>query len=263
MENTDIFAQLNQVLDNGGDVMAIVVGGRRHNNNTRGGPGNARNNKPRGNTTRNVSQDQTERVYRLLEGVPEDIKHRFQFDAVASWSITNMRIAREFAATLLRIIAKPNPIITDSMACVGGNSIAFAETFAYVNANELDPARSRMLANNLRLFGRTNATVFNDYAQTIIPTLMQDAIFFDPPWGTDYKKYAPGTMKIYLGGPNTNHELFDDIAATACQYASFIAMKLPVNYAVDDLVAAMLPAREIHRECHGKPNTSLLLVFGV
>ncbi len=270
MDPDDIFAQLNHLLDEGDDFSGIVnkTGGRRNNynrNNNRDRVHANGTNNP--NSTISANREQAARVYRLLEGVPDDIKRRFQFDAEASWSITNIRVARDFARTLLALVlpltkkAAATLTLTDAMACVGGNTIAFSEVFGHVNAIELDAGRARMLENNLRLFKCTNAVVYNGYAQNYLPTLDSDVVFFDPPWGVDYRKYATNTMKIYLSNAQGSRELFDDIAAGARDHAKFIAMKLPINYAVDDLVAAMLPAREIHREWHGKPNTSLLLVF--
>lgn len=240
----DVFEQMDKLLSGGGRMRPVRVNNNTRHHNDKSDP-------------RAVTRAQVERVHTLLDNVHIDIKRKFQFDAEASWSITNLRIAREFAVTLAGFTGD-NVTLTDAMACVGGNTIAFAEVYKHVNAIELNGPRSRMLSANLKLFALTNVSVYNGDARAYIPQLTQDVIFFDPPWGTDYKKHPHGTMKIWLGD-----ELFDDIAAASCKYAKFIAIKLPVNYAVEDLVATMLPATEIHRETHSKPNTSLVIVFKV
>ena len=89
--------------------------------------------------------------------------------------------------------------ITDGTACVGGDTIRFAKTFAHVNAVELSVQRANMLYHNVKVTGvASKVFVYNADYVAVGPCMQQDVIFMDPPWGgPEYLKAA--ALDMFLG----------------------------------------------------------------
>lgn len=204
------------------------------------------------------------RMNKMLGNAPMYIKRKFQYDLEASYSFTDLGIARALADRMLTMpgITRAS-VVTDAMASVGGNSIAFAEKFARVYSIELNPGRKSMLDNNIKLWKLRNVTTYLGYTQEVLPTLTQDIVFFDPPWGgLDYKKHPAGTLKITLSTPTGESQSFEDLVCETIPRAKYIITKLPINYDIEGLIAAVSElAAPVHRECHGRPNTSFVAIF--
>lgn len=167
----------------------------------------------------------------LFSSVPESVRWKIQVDEVALYSITEGRLAEQQSELFAGIIGEA-ATITDATACVGGNTISFAHHFAHVNSVELSAQRSRMLQNNVDVVGlHDKVTVYNGDYTVLMNTLVQDAVFFDPPWGgPDY--YKSTALDMFLGP----HNIIDIIRKLLDeQRATFIFMKAPLNYNERDL----------------------------
>lgn len=94
-------------------------------------------------------------------------------------------------------------VITDMTAGVGGNILNFAHYFKYVNGIEIDPIRCQYLQHNVELYEFINVNYYSDNAVKLLieeDDLVQDIIFFDPPWGgKDYKNFPDLRLRFGLG----------------------------------------------------------------
>lgn len=125
-------------------------------------------------------------------------------------------------------------VITEMTAGVGGNVLNFAKYFKYVNAIEIDKIRYRYLTQNVLTYEFENVNCYNDDSVNLLiknDDIVQDIIFFDPPWGgKNYKKYA--TLRLTFGDFT-----IEDICKKLFQRNrnSMIIIKLPNNYDFDYL----------------------------
>jgi 16S rRNA G966 N2-methylase RsmD len=82
-------------------------------------------------------------------------------------------------------------VMTEMTAGVGGNVLSFAYHFKYVNAIEINKLRFDYLNINLKVYGINNVNTYHaDSMKLLIDQneLVQDIVFFDPPWGgKEYK----------------------------------------------------------------------------
>jgi 16S rRNA G966 N2-methylase RsmD len=104
----------------------------------------------------------------------------------------------------LSLLAKMSElVITDMTAGVGGNILNFAHYFKYVNGIEIDPIRCQYLQHNVELYEFINVNYYSDNAIKLLieeDDLVQDIIFFDPPWGgKDYKNFSDLRLQFGLG----------------------------------------------------------------
>ncbi len=198
---------------------------------------------------------------KMLAILPSDVIARFKYDAEATWSFTDLKIGMDLAK---RMIALPgitaNSRVLDATASVGGNTIAFASQFHHVSAVELDRGRKSMLDENIELVGIGHIVhaTYCDYAQTVIAQTDFDIVFFDPPWGTDYKSH--NKIRIVLSGPE-HSDTFESVVAAAARKCKYVVLKLPQNYDLEYLEAAVPMLECIHKEWHGRPNTMLIMIL--
>jgi 16S rRNA G966 N2-methylase RsmD len=120
-------------------------------------------------------------------------------------------------------------VITEMTAGVGGNVLNFAKYFKYVNAIEIDNVRYNYLQRNIKIYGFYNVNCYNnDSIELLIngDDLVQDIIFFDPPWGgRGYKQYD--NLRLKFGDYS-----IENICKILFQRErnKLIVMKLPNNY---------------------------------
>jgi predicted RNA methylase len=188
------------------------------------------------NTRTDLSQ---RRLDNLLGGVSDHIKKRFRCDDEGLWSLTHHRVSAAICAELLALPdITSGSIITDAMAGAGGDSIAFARHFALVNAVEVNRERAEMLSYNRGLFAVTNMKIYRGYYQRVANQLRQDVIYFDPPWGVDYKNNPVGTLRLHVHGVNGLERIEDTIMSMHGR-AKYCVVKLPYNYDIAYLLDAI------------------------
>ena len=126
-------------------------------------------------------------------------------------------------------------VITDAMACVGGNTLSFSDIFYKVNANEINTTRFQYLVNNMNEYKRTNIHFYNNNYLNLINKLSQNIVFIDPPWGGPIYK---SQYKIDICIQNDKeedvklYELIDNIFLD--EATKMIIFKLPTNHNIDN-----------------------------
>lgn len=120
-------------------------------------------------------------------------------------------------------------VITEMTAGVGGNVLNFAKYFKYVNAIEIDTKRYNCLDKNIKLYDFNNVNCYNDDSYKLLvknDDIVQDIIFFDPPWGgKDYKLHTNLRLNFM---ERSIEEVCKDLFRKESN--KMIAMKLPNNY---------------------------------
>ena len=174
---------------------------------------------------------------------PDMTNKNILMDDVAKYSIT----LPEKADMISEIIKKnyhlifPNDdmtqlTITDAMACVGGNTLSFAKTFNYVNANEINITRYQYLVNNMNEYDIKNILFYNNNYLNLINTLKQHIVFIDPPWGGPIYK-SQYKMDIILNTDDNKeiklYEMIDDIFKDE-NNTKMIIFKLPINHNIEN-----------------------------
>jgi 16S rRNA G966 N2-methylase RsmD len=174
-----------------------------------------------------------------------DMQHKhILMDDVAKYSIT----LPEKADMITEIIRKnyqlafpidnlDELIITDAMACIGGNTLSFSKCFKEVHANEINTTRFQYLVHNMKEYERTNISFYNDNYLNLIHKLKQHIVFIDPPWGGPIYK-SQYKMDIMIQHDNVEtpevklDELIDDIFTN--QETKMIVYKLPINHNIEN-----------------------------
>ncbi len=120
-------------------------------------------------------------------------------------------------------------VITEMTAGVGGNVLNFSNYFKYVNAIEIDTVRCSYLEKNVKLYNCENVNCYNmDSIKLLIENddIVQDIVFFDPPWGgKDYKIHT--NLRLVFGSIP-----IEDVCKLLFKklYNKMVVIKLPNNY---------------------------------
>tara|TARA_B100000085_G_C18446405_1_gene472954 strand:- start:295 stop:849 length:555 start_codon:yes stop_codon:yes gene_type:complete len=123
---------------------------------------------------------------------------------------------------IIKIYADSSSVITDATACIGGNSVFFIKDFKRVNLVEKDYSNFKILKMNT---GCPNTT-YNCSYLWIKFMLIQDIIYFDPPWGgSEYK--SKKKIDLFLDDVNIL-----DIIDELYNYTKIVALKVPNNFNV-------------------------------
>ncbi len=204
--------------------------------------------------------DKRVRMSDLLDDMPDEIKQQFKYDDYSLWSFTHLAIGDEICCELLKLDGiSAQSTVTDAMSSIGGNTIAFARAFAYVNAVEIDDDRRDKLEHNLEICGIENVKIYASYYQCLMKTLKQDIIFIDPPWGIDYRNQS--TVRLFIDGP------FDDVAPIELE--SFInelpehkycVVKLPFNYDLEHM-KRRVQGKIVRVLEYPRPNTCIVVII--
>jgi len=174
---------------------------------------------------------------------PEMQNKNILMDDVAKYSITLPEKA-EIISEIIRKnyhLAFPDDdlnelIITDAMACVGGNTLSFSTCFKSVNANELNTTRFQYLVHNMKQYEKENIFFYNDNYLNLIHKLKQNIVFIDPPWGGPiYKSQYKMDIMIQKDDSISEvrlDEMIDDIFLD--DMTKMIIYKLPINHNIEN-----------------------------
>lgn len=116
-------------------------------------------------------------------------------------------------------------IITDATACVGGDTISFANAFLHVLSIEMNNNNIKLLEENIKIHNKKNITIIQDDYTKIWKNLLQDIIYIDAPWnGISYK--TKKDVDLFLSNIPL-YELVDSIL----NYVKLIGifLKVPLN----------------------------------
>lgn len=186
--------------------------------------------------------------------MPFEYRRQMKLDSEATFSVTDDVSASKMASVLALFAKAAKPFglasIVDSTACVGGNTIAFAEYFSDVTAVERDEARCALLEFNLSLAKQwrkeanvplsSSLRVLHEDSLSNCERFDADVFFVDPPWGgSNYAaQIAEWQGDIKLDGHGSLIEWF--AAACGCSLArpsaKVVALKVP--HCFDSTLAA-------------------------
>jgi len=152
-------------------------------------------------------------------------------DSVGKYSISLPDKSQVITNLITKHFGSNNLVITDAMACIGGDTLSFSKQFTKVNAIELDTIRFEYLKHNMNLFNCSNIEYYNDNYLHLKDKLKQDVIYIDPPWGgPDYKNKK--TVKITI-----DDKKLEDICDNIIQnkLCKLLVLKLPYNYDLSEI----------------------------
>lgn len=133
-------------------------------------------------------------------------------------------------------------VLTETCACAGGNTLSFARHFQHVHAIEMDPARAEDLSHNLQVVGlRQNVTIHQQDCLRVLPSLQQDVIFCDPPWGgPNYRDSGMSCQELMLGDM-----ALTDLCWQLKSQCRLLLLRVPMEYPIDQLASRMV---QIHTD---------------
>ncbi len=205
------------------------------------------------------------RLRKLLGGQPKYIYREFQVDSDGLSYMTAFSIGREICDILRRFYQFCyRNVVTDAFAGAGGNTIVFASYFSRVNAVELEQKRSQLLLNNVDLFRQDNVMIHVGYYQKFMYSLKQDIIYFDPPWGNDYKSPTSDKLRIKIEDPDNGYIELEELIILVAPYASVIVVKLPISYDTEYFTSRIKTIGAITNSIlFGRPNSSIFKFIDV
>lgn len=169
-----------------------------------------------------------EKNYMFLgRNVGKDIEPYFAMDNEASYSVSDGMRANQMTDLLKKFI-QPGGMVIDMTACVGGNTIAFADSF-FVRSQEIDSLRYTLLRYNCMVAG----VPLNRYLVWCVDSLalfdqkgvyQSDCVYCDPPWGgPEYAELEE--MELSLGPMN-----LIDIALNSLRETKVFMCRTTFNY---------------------------------
>lgn len=165
-------------------------------------------------------------------------KNKLQMSNVGLYSISKPDATQKIINIINNKLKfkKLNPkdlIITDGTAGLGGDTIAFAKNFKYVNSVEIQKIHHDIIKNNANLYDLNNIDHINNDYTKIYNKLKNDIIFLDSPWGgTSYMSDTKTELTMF--GTNLK---FNEFIKNCLEINNkiMIFIKCPVNYSVNDL----------------------------
>jgi predicted RNA methylase len=159
---------------------------------------------------------------------------------VGLYSISKPFATKEIIKLIQEKVHNINPkktikdmIITDATAGVGGDTIAFAEKFKYVNSVEIQEIHHNLIKHNCKIFGLENINHINDDYTKVYNKINQDIIFIDSPWGGSQYKTSKKSQLMMFGSSLTFNKFIKNILEINPKIILFV--KCPANYSVQDL----------------------------
>jgi 16S rRNA G966 N2-methylase RsmD len=172
----------------------------------------------------------------IYERVMEDLFPRkdgidfskLEITEVGSYSITRRRDAERIMNILKNKFQDiSNLSITDSTACIGGDTINFALHFKSVTSIELEEQNFKCLKNNVEVYNFNNVKLHHGDS-TVLFNWNTDILYIDPPWGgKDYKNQK--NIDLFLSKNIRIDKWIEEILKRKNR-PSFIILKLPSNY---------------------------------
>lgn len=120
--------------------------------------------------------------------------------------------------------------ITDGTGNNGSDTIYLGLHFKHVNSIEKDPKEFAVLTNNVQTYKLKNVDIYNGSSLSIIPTLKQDVVYIDAPWGgVNYKQNKQ--VRLYMDDQEISY-----IYKNNKQHAKLFIFKVPRNYDFNNFI---------------------------
>lgn len=206
-----------------------------------------------------VSLGDYEELSPILQWIPEDFPSKREFKLVKEsiFSISRREEADKVTREIIRklrvspTVAKRSMVITDATANVGGNTLSFSRMFKSVNSVEINETTCEALKMNATEYSKIkkNKGAINvrcgDYLD-IANELVQDVIFFDPPWGgVDYWKHE--RLMLNLGDTPIY-----DVVNMIKKKPKLVVVKVPSNFDYELFKNSVKSAKYVSKEKYKK-----------
>lgn len=168
----------------------------------------------------------------LFRFIPPDKRKLLKLDSEAFYSVTDQYTADKISREIKRQFPDIR-VITDATACIGGNSYSFSKYFDTVNAIEIDKLKYNYLCENMKVLETENVRCLWGDCIELVPSLHQDLVFLDPPWGgPDYK--AKTKISLSLSQIPLLH-----VCEKLKYCCTYLALKVPVNFDLEGFCVGM------------------------
>ena len=143
------------------------------------------------------------------------------------YSVTRRRDGEHILSIMTSIVGNlKDKSITDSTACVGGDTINFALHFKEVHSIEYSKDNFTALKHNVSVYNLRNVSLYHGDCMKIY-NWASDVLYIDPPWGgPDYREKKE--LDLFLAGVRLDVWL-DDVLSGPYR-PSFVFLKVPANY---------------------------------
>jgi 16S rRNA G966 N2-methylase RsmD len=165
--------------------------------------------------------------------------NKLRITDVGLYSITKREEAYFITNLITKFFINKKITITDSTACIGGNTISFAMSpnIFKVNSVEKSDLHCDILKNNLQLYSLDNkVNILHDNYLNICFNLEQDVIYHDFPWGgSSYKEKT--NLHLYLTDDDGEKHDLIDIVNSVKDKCRLQVVKVPINFSFCDFFA--------------------------
>jgi hypothetical protein len=171
---------------------------------------------------------------------------RMRWDSVATYSVTPHQYGTIMVDSIKKWLEQYSVtacdlVLTDACACIGCDTIRFCGAFKWVHAVEVNAQRHGHLLHNTRVMQVRNLDTHCADFVKIMHGLVQDVVYFDPPWpgARNYKKVS--RCRLTLSG-----QPIEDLckALFMNNQAKWIVIKAPNNFDHQSL-SPMGPAKVV------------------
>jgi len=144
-----------------------------------------------------------------------------------TYSITRWRDAARIMVVLRNTFKDIKRMtITDTTACIGGDTLNFAMNFAHVHSIEIKEDNFEALVNNVDAYQLHNVTLYHGDSTELF-NWNTNVLYIDPPWGgKDYKKHK--NLDLILSSKRLDVWLEEILSRK--NRPEYIILKLPSNY---------------------------------
>ena len=207
-----------------------------------------------------VEQSKLSWYFKPYQGYNKYDLNKLKFTEESLYSITPWKEADEITKKIIEFFGTKKILVTDATANVGGNTISFYNNgIDIVNSVEIDKNTCNMLKNNLKVYDYPTDRVYCENYLNIYLELLQDIVFFDPPWGGP-EYYKEKDLNLFLGNRNVVDIIYELLST---ENAELAVLKAPINFNFDALIESRfndydLDTLPIYR---GKNRLSLFCIF--
>jgi len=170
--------------------------------------------------------------------------HPLCISSVGKYSISKPGLSRKIIQEMtLHVGSLETKTITDATANNGGDTIRFSRHFRQVNSIELKLDEYDILCKNVEAFQCKNVILYHGDCKDILPTIEQDIVYFDPPWG-GHGYHVHKKLDLYIG-----IHLIDYIL-TLKHKCKYCFIKIPSNFNMSYLKDIPCHCTELTRHVH-------------